>query len=123
MVIVRVEIPEERRANVVTPREMERYWRHLNLGFMTEESDDPENPNGIVEHRLLWRSQSKLVFMQLHNNYLQKLQNLMNLWSIWMVGKNKSLCLLDWSPKKLGDTVSLPRLILRPMLQNGLYGL
>ncbi|XP_064387320.1 uncharacterized protein LOC135335704 [Halichondria panicea] len=54
----------QRRANVVTPREMERYWRHLNLGFMTEESDDPENPNGIVEHRLLWRSQKLDEFME-----------------------------------------------------------
>lgn len=32
----------------------------LNLMYVTEESDDPENPNGIVEHKLPWRSQSKL---------------------------------------------------------------
>ena len=48
----------QRRTTLVTPREMEKYWKHLNLNYMTEESDDPENPNGIVEHRLTWRSQS-----------------------------------------------------------------
>ena len=28
--------------------------RHLSLYYATMESDDPENPNGIVEHHLPW---------------------------------------------------------------------
>ena len=42
----------KRRTGVVTPVKMERYWQHLNLYYVTEESDDAENPNGIVEHKL-----------------------------------------------------------------------
>ena len=43
---------------------MERYWRHLNLDYVTEESDDAENPNGIIEHKLSWRSNSKFQFLR-----------------------------------------------------------
>ena len=39
--------------------EREKYWRFLNLLYITEESDDPDNPNGIIEHKLLWHSDSK----------------------------------------------------------------
>ena len=46
------------RTTVVSNKEMEK-WKDLSLVFMTEESDDPENPNGIVEHKLLWRSKSE----------------------------------------------------------------
>ena len=35
---------------------MEKYWSKLSLAYVTEESDDPENPNGIIEHKLQWRS-------------------------------------------------------------------
>ena len=38
--------------------EHERYWKHLDLRYLTEESDDPENPNGIVEHKIMWHSES-----------------------------------------------------------------
>ena len=34
-------------------------WNCLSLAYMTEESDDEDNPNGIVEHKLEWRSKSK----------------------------------------------------------------
>lgn len=43
----------------MTKNEMERYWKHLSLEYVTEESDDQENPNGIIEHKLSWRSDSK----------------------------------------------------------------
>lgn len=38
---------------------MEKYWKLLSLGYVTEESDDDDNPNGIIEHKLPWRSDSK----------------------------------------------------------------
>ena len=38
---------------------MEKYWKHLNVNYMTEESDDDNNPNVIIEHKLSWRSESK----------------------------------------------------------------
>ena len=43
-----------RRSGVVTPLEMDRYWKHLDLYYVTEESDDPDNSNGIVEHKIQW---------------------------------------------------------------------
>ena len=39
---------------------MEKYWSILSLAYVTEESDDPENPNGIIELKLQWRSQSMI---------------------------------------------------------------
>ena len=42
-------------------REMEKYWQKLSLLYITEESDDPDNPNGIIEHKLHWCSQSKFI--------------------------------------------------------------
>ena len=48
-----------RRSAVATTQEKEKYWKHLSLYYVTEESDDPENPNGIVEHHLPWRSESE----------------------------------------------------------------
>ena len=42
------------RTGVVGKAEMER-WKYLSLAYyMTEESDDPDNPNGIVENKLQW---------------------------------------------------------------------
>ena len=38
--------------------EAEKYWSKLDLSYMTEESDDPDNPNGIIEHKIPWRSKS-----------------------------------------------------------------
>lgn len=43
---------------VVTKGEMEKYWRKLSLVYVMEESVDPNNPNGIIEHKLQWHSQS-----------------------------------------------------------------
>ena len=51
----------QRRTPVVTKGEMEKYWQKLSLLYVTEESDDPDNPNGIIEHKLHWRSQSKFI--------------------------------------------------------------
>lgn len=36
--------------------EEEKYWNDLSLEFMTEESDDEDDPNSIIEHKLPWRS-------------------------------------------------------------------
>ena len=40
----------KRRTSVVRKNEMDKYWKHLSLLYMTEESDDSENPNGIVDN-------------------------------------------------------------------------
>ena len=48
----------KRCAAAVTKVEFEKYWSKLDLSYMTEESDDPDNPNGIVEHKIPWRSKS-----------------------------------------------------------------
>ena len=46
---------------MVKPEELAKFWHKLSLSYVTEESDDPDNPNGIIEHKLLWRSQSKFI--------------------------------------------------------------
>ena len=45
---------------MVTPKELEKYWKQLSPQYMTEESDDPDDSNTIVEHKLSWRSKSEL---------------------------------------------------------------
>lgn len=50
----------DKRTLVVTEREMDMYWKHLSQAYMTEESDDPDICDNIVQHKLPWRSQSKL---------------------------------------------------------------
>ena len=45
---------------------MEKYWKFLGLGYVTEESDDMDNPNGIIEHKLKWRSDSKATIIIIH---------------------------------------------------------
>lgn len=52
----------ERRGTVVTEKEM-KLWRAMSYSYMTEESDDPENPNNLVIHKLPWRSDSKYRFI------------------------------------------------------------
>ena len=47
---------------MVKPAEMV-HWKQLSLEYMTEESDDPEDDNVIIEHRLQWRSESKCCSM------------------------------------------------------------
>ena len=49
----------QRRTSVVNKGEMEKYWQYLSITYVTEESDDPDNPNGLVEHKIEWRSDSK----------------------------------------------------------------
>ena len=44
---------------IVTKAELDKYWKHLNLNYVTEEFDDSANPNGVIEHKLPWRSKSK----------------------------------------------------------------
>lgn len=44
---------------MVTPNEREKYWVQLSHLYMTEESDDDDDPGCIVEHKLEWRSNSK----------------------------------------------------------------
>jgi hypothetical protein len=46
---------------ILKQEELEKFWHKLSLAYVTEESDDPDNPNGIVEHKLLWRSKSKFI--------------------------------------------------------------
>lgn len=67
---------------------MERYWRHLSLEYVTEESDDAENPNGIIEHKLSWRSNSKIQF-----NVVMTL--LLLFVSLFGLELNEFMCLLD----------------------------
>ena len=50
----------EKRASVVKDGELER-WNKLSYHYMTEESDDPDEPNNIVFHKLEWRSESKFL--------------------------------------------------------------
>ncbi len=58
----------QRRSNVVTAIEMNKYWKFLSLVYMTEESDDEANPNGIVQHKPEWRSESKCKCVCVTNN-------------------------------------------------------
>ena len=48
---------------MVSKVENEKYWQYLSLAYVTEESDDPDNPNGIIEHKLLWHSDSKYKYI------------------------------------------------------------
>lgn len=48
----------DKRSTVVTENEWEKYRRHLSYLYMTEESDDADNTNTIIEHKLSWRSNS-----------------------------------------------------------------
>ena len=48
---------------MLTKSESEKYWNKLSLAYVTEESDDPDNPNGIIEHKLPWRSPSRFFCM------------------------------------------------------------
>jgi len=49
----------DKRSSVVTATEREKYWKYLSYMYMTEESDDPDDCNIIVEHKLPWRSDSE----------------------------------------------------------------
>ena len=49
----------QRRFSVTTAAEKDKYWQYLSLAYVTEESDDLDNPNGLIEHKLPWRSESK----------------------------------------------------------------
>ena len=40
---------------------MEKYWKFLSVAYVTEESDDPDNPNGLIEHKLEWTSDSNFL--------------------------------------------------------------
>ena len=46
------------RALVVLPNEMN-HWKQISVDFMTDESDDSDDPNVLVIHELTWRSRSK----------------------------------------------------------------
>ena len=37
-----------------------KYWKDVSLEFMSEESDDPDNPNVLIIHKLPWRSRGNL---------------------------------------------------------------
>lgn len=50
----------DNRAVVVRPTEM-KYWKHISIDEMSEESDDPEDPNTLVIHKLPWCSQGTKV--------------------------------------------------------------
>ncbi len=49
----------DKRSSVVTATEWGKYWGHLSYMYMTEESDDADDCNAIVEHKLPWRSNSE----------------------------------------------------------------
>ena len=42
---------------------MEKYWKFLSVAYVTEESDDPDNPNGLIEHKLEWTSDSNFFYV------------------------------------------------------------
>lgn len=44
---------------MVKEAELER-WNKISYHYMTEESDDAEEPNIIIVHKLEWRSEGKL---------------------------------------------------------------
>lgn len=46
----------DNRAVVVRPNEM-KYWEKLTIDEMSEESDDPGDPNTLIVHKLSWCSQ------------------------------------------------------------------
>ena len=37
-----------------------KHWKDVSLEFMSEESDDPDNPNVLIIHKLPWRSKGNL---------------------------------------------------------------
>ena len=45
----------DNRKSVILNEEI-KYWNDLSLEFMTEESDDEDDRNCIIEHKLPWRS-------------------------------------------------------------------
>ena len=47
------------------------YWNDVSVDFMTDESDDEEDANCIVEHKHTWRSASMI--MQLYSNAVSSL--------------------------------------------------
>lgn len=47
----------------MTEAEKEKYWEDLSILYRTDDSDDSENPNGLVEQKLQWRSPSECVQM------------------------------------------------------------
>ncbi len=49
---------------------MEKYWKYLSLAYVTEESDDLDNPNGLIEHKIEWRSESEYTFRTLNRVHL-----------------------------------------------------
>ena len=49
----------DKRSQVVSKTEYERYWKFLSVEYMTEESDDPDDDNVIIERKLTWRSESE----------------------------------------------------------------
>ena len=44
--------------SVIQPSEA-KFWEQVKVEFMTEESDDPEAPTVLLEHRISWRSKRK----------------------------------------------------------------
>ena len=44
---------------MVRPGEM-KYWEDITIDEMSEESDDPEDPNTLIVHKLQWCSQGVL---------------------------------------------------------------
>ena len=52
----------KRKRAVKEGQEMERMMSHSHF-YMTEESDDADDPNTIVLHKLQWRSESKQVLI------------------------------------------------------------
>ena len=42
-----------------------KHWKQLGIDYMTEESDDPTDPNAIIIHPLPWRSESEWVTIYL----------------------------------------------------------
>ena len=55
----------DNRKSVILNEEV-KYWDDLSLEFVTEESDDEDDPNCIIEHKLPWRSTGTSVCVRAH---------------------------------------------------------
>ena len=65
----------ENRGIVVKQSEM-KYWEKLCIDDMSEESDDPNDPNTLIVHKLQWRSQGTkpCILLQVMREFVSVIQ-------------------------------------------------
>ena len=83
-----------------------KHWKQLGINYMTEESDDPSDPNVIVIHPLPWRSESEIFITSVGDWYLV----VFNYCVLVLAGLNGFLSKLDrryeHKVKKDGNTMA-----------------